>query len=361
MALFNGLWLPMADSSNSTPTEGDMNKVVNASLVQSARQNKTFVSRLMANATPLFHADGSVAKAANFTLTGAIGTQTHLKNDRFSGMNRNSIQRTINLDERPRGTTIEEESITRMFEQVNVRNDILSTMGGALASWDEVESLKALCDASATAAVGSENTTEFLTGGGSIAVGDTETAAGALAVLDAIETTAIKWGKQQVPNSGRNVIVAPETYWEILKLDKPWGTATNAIDGGIFGNADIVGQKVDFTAVVNDELPINYRGFNIWQHNLMAADYDIYLDGLRSVHTIDTNHNSRGSTYDAGGDLTDVEAIIFQQEAVGKADVMSVMFKQDEVPMSTNEYINAMTWVGYGTLNPQSAVVLKTA
>jgi len=358
MASFNGLWLPMSNSTSGTPAEGDFNKVANSQLVQSARQDRTFVSRLMTNASPLFSANGAVAKSANFTVTGAIGTQTHLKNDRFSGMNRNQIQRTINLDERPRITTIEEESITRMFEQVNVRSDILSSMGYALASWDEVEALKALVDASATGAIGSENQTEFLTGGGTIAVGDTETALGALAVLDALETTAVAWGKKMVPNNGRHCIVAPETYWEILKLEKAYTGAT-AIQGGIYGNLDIAGDKAAFSDVVNSEMPLNYRGFQIWQHNLMAADYDIHLTGLRAQHTADTNHNSRGMTYNTGN-LAGVEAIVFQQEAVGKADVMSVMFEQDKVPMSTNEYINAMTWVGYGTLNPQSAVALIT-
>jgi len=360
MAQFNGLWLPMSDSTNASPSEFDMHKIVNSQLVQAARMNKTFVSRLVRNATPLHMGGGVVNKTVDFTVTGGIGTETHLKNDRFTGMNMNQIQRQIQIDERPRRTGIEEENITRMFEQVNVRNDVLARLGNALASWDEVECLKALVDAAKYTTSGSENTTEFLEGGGEIQLSTaTAGATKALEILDALEDIAIAWDEKGVPMEGRNVILPIQDVVEIVKLEKAYTGATS-IAGGIYGNVDIVGDKIPFTRFVNGETPIMYRDFNIWSHALMKATYDIHTQGLQTAHTLDPNHNNRGSLYNSG-DLTKVQGIVFQQEAIGKTDVMSVMIDQGPVPMSTNEYINAMTWVGYGTLRPEAAVVLDIA
>lgn len=371
MAQFNGLWLPASDSTNASPTEYDMNKVLNSSLVQAARTDNMFVGRMLQNATPLFNASGYVAYDADFTVTGGIGTETFQKNDRYTGMNINQIQRQVSLDKRPQRTGIEEESITRMFEQVNTRADVTNQLGYALASWDEVEAMKAIVDASQYTTSGSENTTEFLQGGNTVmsdaytgtwsnlASGAAASEAKALEILDKLEDIAIIWGQTGVDAAGRYVILPPEDYWEIAKLEQCYTGAT-AIAGGIYGNMDIVGPKRDFSQFVNIGEPMAYRGFQIMGHNLFKASYNIHLAGLQSNHTPDPDHNNRGSAY-SSGDLSKVQALVFQSACVGKSDVMSVNLEMGQVPMSANEYINAMTWVGYGTLLPQAAVVLDIA
>ena len=360
MSNWNGLWLPMSDSTNASPAEYDMHLTVNSAYVQQARVDNMFVSRLIRNNTAMYQGNGSVNRTVKFTLTGGLGTETHLKNDRFTGMNINQIQREVTLDLRPRRTGIEEEYITKMFEQVDTRSDVLNQLAYALTSWDEVESMKAIVDAAKYTTSGSENTTEFLEGGGEKQLTTaTAGATKALEILDAIEDVAIIWGQQGIPTEGRHVVIPPEDYWEIVKLEKGYTGAT-AIAGGIYGNTDIVGANRSLSQFVNIGEPIMYRGFNIWGHNLFKATYNIHLNGLQAAHTLDTNHSSRGSLY-SSGDLTKVQGLIFQQDCVGKADVMSIMMEQGKVPMSTNEYINAMTWVGYGTLRPEAAVVMDIA
>jgi len=360
MASFNGLWLPLADSTNASPSEFDMHKIVNSQMVQLARKNRTFLPALMSNSTPLHMGGGAVNKTVDFTVTGGIGTETHLKNDRFSGMNVNQIQRQITLDARPRRTGIEEENITQMFEQVNTRNDVLASMGNALASWDEVEAMKALVDAAKFASGTSENQTEFLPGGGEVQLSTaTAGATKALEILDGLEDIAIAWDEQGVAPTDRHVILPIADVVEIVKLEKAYTGATN-IAGGIYGNIDILGDKLPFTRFINSAQPIMYRDFNIWSHTLFKSTYDIHTAGLQTAHTLDPNHSNRGSAYNSG-DLTKIQAIVFQKEAVGKADVMSVQYEQGPVPLSTNDYINAMTWVGYGTLKPEAAVIMDIA
>lgn len=360
MSNFNGLWLPMADASNSSPSEYDMHKTVNAQLVQSARVAKTFVPRLMANNTPLHMGGGVVNRVVDFTQVGRIGTETHLKGDRYTGLNQDRIQRQVTLDNRPRRTGIQEEHITRMFEQVNTRQAVLSSLGDALAEWDDVEAMKALVDAAWTPAVGSENTDEFLRGGnivlGEITVGATAGEAKALAILGALEDIAVAWNDMQVPMEGRHVLLPIQDLVEIMRLEKAHTSMTD-IAGGIYGNLDIAGDKIPFTEFLEDGKPLKFRGFYLWSHSLMNANYNRYQAGLKSAHVADANHSNRGQVFNSG-DLSDVQAIVFHESAVGKADVMSIMLEQDKVPMSTEEYINAMVWVGYGTLHPERVVTL---
>ncbi len=359
MSGFNGLWLPMADASNANPSEYDMHKVVNSQLVQEARQDSAFLSRLMVNNTPLHMGGGVVNKTVDFTQVGAIGTETHLKGDRFTGMNQDRIQRQITLDNRPRRTGIQEEYITEMFEQVNTRNQVLGSLGNALTIWDEVEGMKALVDASQTPAVGNENTDEFLRGGnvilGEITVGATASAAKAEAMLDALEDIAVAWNDMQVPMEGRHVLLPLDDLVWIMRTERVHSSMTK-IAGGIYGNLDIGSDKIPFTEFLEDGKPLKFRGFYLWSHSLFNANYRRYQAGLKAVHTADPNHNNRGTAFN-GGDLTDVQAIVFHESAVGKADVMSVLLEQGKVPMSTEEYINVMAWVGYGTLHPERAVI----
>lgn len=362
MSGFNGLWLPMADASNANPSEYDMHKTVNSQLVQAARVAKTFVPRMMANNTPLHMGGGVVNRTVDFTQVGRIGTETHLKGDRFTGLNQDRIQRQVTLDNRPRRTGIQEEHITKMFEQVNTRQSVLSSLGEALSEWDEVEAMKALADAAWTPAVGSENTDEFLRGGnviiGDMNIGATTGEAKALATLDALEEIAIAWNDMQVPMEGRNVLLPIEDLVEIIRLEKAHTSMTD-IPGGIYGNLDIAGDKISFTEFLEDGKPLKFRGFYLWSHSLFNANYNRYQAGVKSVHTLDPNHSNRGNLFAAGdGDMSDLQAIVFHSSAVGKADVMSVMLEQDKVPMSTEEYINAMTWVGYGALHPHRVVTL---
>lgn len=360
MSGFNGLWLPMADASNASPSEYDMHKTVNSQLVQAARVARTFVPRLMENNTPLHMGGGVVNRTVDFTQVGRIGTETHLKGDRFTGLNQDRIQRQVTLDLRPRRTGIQEEHITKMFEQVNTRQSVLGSLGDALAEWDDVEAMKALVDASQTPAIGSENTDEFLRGGntilGEIVVGATPSAAKAEAILDELENIAVAWNDMQVPMEGRHVLLPIQDLVWILRTERVHTSMTD-IPGGIYGNLDIGGDKIPFTEFLEDGKPLKFRGFYLWSHSLFNATYNRYQAGLKSVHVADPNHNNRGQGFNSG-DLSDVQAIVFHESAVGKADVMSVMLEQGPVPLSTEEYINAMTWVGYGTLRPERAVIL---
>ena len=361
MASFNGLWLPNSDSSNASPSASDMQKVLNSQMVQASRVENLFVPRLIRNNTAMFAANGHVAKDVDFTILGGVGVQTHQANDRFSGMNMNQIQRRVSLDDRPVSNTIEEEIITKQFDQVQTDFNKLAAMGEGHAQWTEVECMKAIADASAYANNANINDSEFLEGGGSIPIGGTVGEAQALSVFAAIDTASIAWGKKGVPTNGRNCLVKPETYWQIAKLEVLASGLTD-IAGGIYGNADIVGDKIAFTEYLDGNKPLRYRGVNIWQHNLIDATYNIHVTGLKSAaHIVDTDHNSRGSVYATDADMSNIEGLLFQESCVGIADVMSMMVKQEEVPLSTNMAVTALSWIGLGTLVPEAAYTLTTS
>lgn len=362
MPTSNNLWLPQADSTNASPAQFDMNKVVNSDLVQAARLDRLFVSRMVENKQSFFMQNGNLNREVDFTIVGGMGVEKHSLNDKHVGSDMAQVQRRVKLDDRPFKVVHDTETITRVFNQVDTESAVIPAMGYALGEHTEVEVMKAICDASAFAQQGSEDVNEFLIGGGSTAaIGTTVGSARALKILDAIETVAVSFAKKGVPVRGRHCVVTPEDWWEISKVEKVTTNAATTLAGGIYGNMDLVGGKVDFTAHLDENMPLLYRGFLIWQSNLIDAEFNPHIKGLQDTHTIDADYNSRGGTFSASGDFSTVEGVIFQSSCVGLIDIMNSMFTQKELESSTNEQKVAMSWIGLDTFHPEAAVTIVNA
>lgn len=362
MATINNLWLPQADSTNATPAQFDMNKVVNSDIVEASRIDRLFVSRMVENRASTFMQNGNLNRSVDFTIVGGMGVEKHGLNDRHVGSDMAQIQRNVNLDDRPFKVVHDTETITRIFNQVETESAVLPAMGYALAEFTEVEVMKAICDASAYAAAGSEDTSEFLVGGGTgTAITTTTGQARALLILDNIEDAGIAFAKKGVPVQGRHCVVTPEDWWEIAKVEKVTTAAATSIAGGIYGNMDLTGGKIDFTGHLDENMPLVYRGFLIWQSNLIDATFNPHVQGLQGTHVIDADFNSRGSTYHATGNFTTVEGLIFQSSCVGLIDIMNAHFKEEEIQSSTNIQRSAMSWIGLDTFHPEAAITLVNA
>ena len=363
MPTTQNLWLPEANSVNANPSQFDFHKVINAQLVETARIENLLMPRLVANKASMYLQNGNLNREVTFKQIGGIGTEKHGLNDQHVGMDVDQIERTVRLDARPFKSVYSTETITRVFTQVNTEPAILQSMGYALRETTEVEVLKAICDASATTALGSENTNEFFAGGGNTsAIGTTIGQTRALKILNEIEVALLEFQSKGVPANGRNVIVSPEDYMEIIKTEKAYESATVSIAGGIYGNMDIAGPKVDFTSHVDFTTPLMYRGFLIWSSNFINASLMPHVKGLKaSDHTIDPDFNNRGSTFSSAGDFSNVEGVIFQSDCVGMIDIMNNMFTQEDIPGTTNELFTAMSWIGLDTHKPHAAKTIISA
>ncbi len=362
---FTNLRLGMGDSTNANPSQWDMDKVINTGLVEARRREMLKASRMVENRTNLFMANGQLNRQVDFTMTGGYSVEKHGKGDKHVGSNRNAIQRRVSIDERMLKVVDDSEYITEPLHQVDVVSTIPMDMADALAEHQDVEVLKAICDASAYAQAGSEDVNEFLIGGGNTAaIGTTIGNARALKILDAIRAAAIAFTKKGCPAQGRHVIVSPDDWWEIAEVEGV-KTGASTLAGGIYGNMDLVGGKVDFTQHLDENMPLLYRGFMIWQSNGVNAEYNPHLQGLKTTastrHKIDSDFNNRGGTFSSTGNFDNVEGVIFHSSAVGLIDIMKTFYSEEDLQSSTVRQRVAMSWIGLDTFQPSRAVTIVSA
>lgn len=353
MPVYNS-WSPTADAAQSSPADFDLNHPVWMNEVMTAQHSSLFVTRTVKNATPTF-ASGN--KEADFVITGSLGVQRFNKGDEKRGSDRKQIKRTLGLNDRPYYAAIEDEKLTRMFEQVATRSPLTESFGHALGAHTEVETMRRLATAARF-----QNTSyapsEFRDGG-NFYVGDNSgsgivkdyaiSQTGAKNVLAAIEEASLAWTKLNVKLSNRWLFLDPALWYELHKLEVPWDGAAVSVAGGIYGNADIVGPKMAFTENFNVMQPLRYRGVDIYAHNLVEADYDTGVSKFRADWTGDP---------DVAGDFSNTVGVIYQAEAVGHVDLMTTQFKVEEIPRTEIELVSAMKWTGGGTLRCEAAIEL---
>lgn len=347
-------WSPTADASLAAPADFDLNHPVWRNEVMMAQHSSLFVTRTVKNETPTF---SSGNKTADFAITGSLGVRRFGKGDEKRGSDRKQIMRSLGLNDRPYYAAIEDEKITRQFEQVDTRSPLTESMGHALGAHTEVETMRRLALAARFQNT-SDAPSEFRDGG-NFYVGTVGAATGivkdfsanqtgAKNVLAAIEEASLAWTKLNVKMSNRWLFIDPALWYELHKLEVPWDGAT-AIPGGIYTNVDLAGPKMAFTENFNVEMPLRYRGVNIYAHNLVEADYD---EGVQKFQQDWSNDP------DVAGDFSSTVGVIYQSEAVGHVDLMTTQFKVEEIPRSEIELVSAMKWTGGGTLRCEAAIEL---
>lgn len=364
---FTNLRLPMADSTNATPAIWDMDKVINTQLVEARRREMLKASRMIENKTNLFLANGTLNRSVDFTIKGGYSVEKHGLGDKHVGSNTNAIQRRVTLDERMLKVVDDSEHITTILNQIDLESSIPLDMADALAEHQDVEVMKAICDASAFAQQGSEDVNEFLIGGGNTsAVGTTPGAnARAIAILGAIRQAGIDFGKKAVPAGNRHVLVGPEDWWAIAEVEEVT-SGMGTLVGGIYANNDLASStKIDFTQHLDENMAIPYRGFMIWQTNSINAEFNPHLKGLKTTastrHVIDADFNSRGGTFSSVGNFDNVEGVIFHSSAVGLTDIMQTFYTEQDLESSTIRQRVAMSWIGLNTFKPESAITIVSA
>ena len=348
------LWSPTADAALASPADFDINHPVWRQEVLTAQHSSLFVTRTVLNATPDF-ASGN--KEAEFVITGSLGVRRFNKGDEKRGSDRKQIVRKLGLNDRPYYTALEDEKLTRRFEQVDTRFPLTESMGHAQGAHTEVETMRRLATAARHANT-ADTPSEFRQGGnyyvgakdGTGIVKDfAANQTGAKNVLSAIEEASLAWTKLNVKMQNRWLFLDPALWYELHKLEVPWEGAATNVAGGIFGNVDIAGPKMAFTENFNVMQPLKYRGVNIYAHNLVEATYDEGVSAFKSDWTGDP---------DVAGDFSSTVGVIYQSEAVGHVDLMTTQFKVEDIPRTEIELVSAMKWTGGGTLRSECAIEL---
>lgn len=361
MSHIQTLWDPTQNDALTNPSQWDLYHPIWAAEVQSAKYANTWVARTIQNKNAWFNQNGVFNREVEFVLTGKLVADRHERGGRFSGTSRAQIKRTIGLDERPYYVSITDEYITRQFEQVDTRVQIVQDMAQALGQRREVEALKMIAAAARYNADASENLNggnEFKQGGNFYAagswnvVGNTVSATSAAAVLEAIDQYVILQEKMNTPVTPMYCVVDVDMWYQIRKLDKLWGSTT-VIPGGIFGNTDITNpQKFGFSQYIGMDTPLMYNGVMIYRHNLISnSEFNENVTVLKADHTKSPD-TSRAI------DCRNTVGLIYKGTCAGWVDVMSTSLRAEQIPLSTEEIVTALDWIGGGTIMPECAVEL---
>lgn len=359
MSYVGSLWDPTQNDSLASPAQWDLDLPVWAAEVQEARTSNTFVARTLMNTRTWHEQNGVLNRTAQFVLTGKLGSEYHEKGDVISGTKRAQIMYDIHLDERPIRSAVRDEKITRMFEQANTRQGLTTSLGQAHAAHQEIEAMKQIALAARFTNTGN-TPAEFLDGGNQYAnttsgwqydygFGGTPNATRALNVLLAIRNQVKIWDKQNVPAEGRTCLLPVDIWYEVRDLEKASPSQSGTLAGGIYGNTDLVGPKLPFAQYFGYDTPLEYMGVKIYRHNFFEATYDENITAFSADHSSDRER---------AGNFSSTCGLLYQAGCAGFVDVMGVSFKMEAVPLTTDEVVYAMSWMGAGIIRPNYAVEL---
>ena len=350
-------WNPTADFAQADPASFDLNHPSWVNEVLTARQSKLWITRTVQNRTPDF-ASGN--KTAEFVTTGSVGAKRFNKGDQQVGSNRKQFKRVFGLNERPYYTGLEDEKLERRFEQVDTRSPITASFGHALGGRTEVEVMRRIVT-SARFRKTSDTPAEFRHGGNSYHQGDNATGytadfsanqTGAKNLQAAIKAVKLRFAQMSIPSENLSCFVDTELFYEFRELENVWPGSTNQIAGGIYGNLDIAGPKLDHSNPMMMDQPLWYMGVMILPSNLVKGTYDTGITGLKNDWTGDP---------DVAGDFSSTVGAIYHRDCVGHVDLMTARFKIEDIQRTEDQLITAMDWTGGGSFVSESAVELVTS
>jgi len=350
-------WNPTADYGQANPASFDINHPSWVNEVLTARESRLFIARTVQNRTPDF-ASGN--KTAEFVTTGSVGTKRFNKGDLQVGSNRKQFVREFGLNDRPYYTALEDEKLERRFEQVDTRFPLTQSMGYSLAARVEVEVMRRIC-LSARYRKGSDVPAEFRHGGNSYHGSDDSTGytasfaasqTGAKNLQTAIKAVNLKFDQMNIKREGRFCFIDTALFYEFRELENVWPSSTNVLAGGIYGNLDIAGPKLDHSNPLSMDQPLYYMGVMILPSNLINATYDAGVSGLKADWSSDP---------DVAGDFSSTVGAIYQSDCVGHVDLMTTRFKIEDIQRTEDQIISAMDWTGGGSFVSECAVELVTS
>jgi hypothetical protein len=372
------LFDPTVNANASSPARYDLLVDTYSPVVQGQYHYNLFVQRMLSQQM-IGPNEGDTKR---FMLTGRVGTQRLEYGDSVYGMSRDQMYRTISLDERPEGTSIEQEDLVQMIEQVPAqRQQIAVELADALSSWTEVEALKMIYAAATTQAPANADTTQFRgsydwtdgnfrRNGGAIRLKTdvTENAAGAQNFLNYLDQMVVAWENEGISPMGANAVCSPALWQQIFKLDSLVDTGGAAgVAGPTAGNVSMFAdQRINSNPLSVSEYydystPLRYNGISIWKHNLWNGEARSNSGFARNHTTNPRASSSKASEAGRQLDASNVTAVLFKGDAVGYISQLGPTMKIEQPDRGDTELIRSKVWIGGGTLKPELATAFKKA
>lgn len=267
-----------------------------------------------------------------FPETWRIGTERHEAGTELLGLDVETHQRVISLDKRPLVSHFDIDDIDEMLAHFSTRSEFSSKMGEALANGSDRRAAMLLVLASRDPGNGS------LPGGfvQTEAALATANAAGAAAVLNAIDAQVLRWDETDVPRGTRYAAINWAMWHQVRKIDNvATSTGTPVFAGGlpaftIAGQDNIFGPQPE---------ALIYNGTIIFGTNNMPTE-NVIDDGFETNYV---------------GDYTKVKMIIWQKDAVGWLIKPGLGMETDRDVRRGTDFFKTSMLFGGGTLRPEAA------
>lgn len=288
-------------------------------------------------------------KDMKFPATWKIGSEYHEAGTELLGLDVDTKEYTISLDDRPLVSHFEVDDIDVSMAHYDIRSELAKECGREMARQMDRKIACLLLNAAATAA--DAGTNNFPIGGDSYSVWDNNsdftsgfnTEQDASALIEAISGIAQNMDERDVPITDRACVVKVSLYHALRRLGLPYYNASGSAvvypgQGSVFGNPAYGNTGPGIAANQGYGLPIDVMGVPVYMSN----------------HLPSATINTGPSRYHvANGDK--VGGVMFHKSAIGVLQMAGVVTESERDVRRQSDFMVCKMLMGGGALRPYGA------
>jgi len=281
-----------------------------------------------------------------------IGSEYHEAGTELLGMDVDTKEYTISLDDRPLVAHFEVDDIDTSMAHFDIRNELALECGREMArQMDRKVGCLLVNAARVTADTG---TNSFPIGGNDYATADGfsdfsaangNTERDGAALVEAMASISQAMDEKDVPANERACVVRVGLYYALRRLGLPYydGSVVNAAAGGIWGRSDLGIKGPNANATQGYQVPIDVFGTPVYASN----------------HIPTTNITTGPAKYQ--GDFTKTMGVMFHKSAIGVVQMAGITTETMRDVRRQSDFMVAKMLMGGGALRPYCAYEISAA
>lgn len=279
-----------------------------------------------------------------------IGSEYHEAGTELLGMDIDTKEYTISLDDRPLVAHFEVDDIDVSMAHYDIRNELAMECGREMSRQMDRKVAALLVNAARTTA--DTGTNSFPVGGNSVHTWDgganaadftstLDTEQDGAALVEAIGDIARRMDEYDIPSTDRACAVRVGLYYALRKLGLPYyqsgSVASYPAAGAVFGNQMYGGTGPAMAAAAGYQLPIDVLGIPVYATNHFATG---------NITTGPTKYQ---------GDFTKTAGVIFHKSAIGVVQMAGITTESFRDVRRQSDFMVAKMLMGGGALRPYAA------
>lgn len=324
--------------ANASPTPSDMwLPVYGGEVITAFQEYNQFLDKVNYKSIT----SGTTMK---FPATWKIGSEYHEAGTELLGLDVETKEYSISLDDRPLVAHFEVDDIDTAMSHFDVRNELAAEVGRELARQMDRKIAALLINA---ARVGSDSGTNSFPTGGKNAVaanadldeanwGSEQSAGTFIEVLTAI---CKQMDKYDIPTTDRCAVVNVDLYYGLRTLGLPYYSTSiqNANGGSLWGRNDSGSAGPRIQDNQGYQLPIDIMGVPVYCSN----------------HIPSTNITTGPAKYQ--GDFSKTGGVVFHKSAIAVLQMMGVQSEKFRDVRRQSDFMVSKMLMGGGALRPYAA------